>query len=385
MQLSPRSLLSLSVLALVGAPLVACGGEDDGGSGSNNPGNGTGGSDGSTTGGAPGTGGAPAGTGGDLANTGGTLNGTGGEDGTGTGGNPGNDARAYVCPNTFAGSTPTLPNGTAPVIATASGDSRFLEGPVWDGSALYVSHIQQWGNPVPARVLKLNGSTLAEFIPDNRAGTNGLIVRGDGKLVGASHRVNGLLVIDPAAPQENPQVLVNQYMGNGFNSPNDLTIRSDGTIYFTDPTWQCGMSCPQGTTRAYRVSPQGEVYPIDTPHQQPNGIALSLDESTLYIGGDNAGVYAYPVMADGSVGAGSVFANVTGADGFTLDCAGNLYVTANNGVSVYKPDGQPHGTISVGAQTTNVAFGGPERKTLYITTFSNNLHAVDLDIPGLPY
>jgi gluconolactonase len=369
----PRLSAALALLAL-GGSTVACGSDE----GSRN---GTG-SGGSTSTGGAGLGGAATGGG---ANTGGTTTGTGG---AGTGGS-GNDARAFACPTTYAGQTPTLPGSSVSALATApaTGDNRFLEGPVWDGSKLYVSQIRDWGAPAPSRVLQLEGTTLSEFLPDDRAGTNGLAVRSDGKLIGAAQRVNGLVLIDTATPAATPMTLVNEYDGKGFNSPNDLTLRSDGSIYFTDPTWQCSTSCPQGSTRAYWVSADGAVQAIETPHEQPNGIALSLDESTLYIGGNNDGVYAYPVNADGSVGTGVEYLTVEGTDGMTVDCAGNLYVTVHQAgrVDVFKPDGSPHGSIQLqSGAATNVAFGGADRTTLYITG-GQNLYAVDLDIPGLPY
>lgn len=374
----PRLSTAFALLAF-GASTAACGSDDGDG---NRNGNGSG-SGGAASGGDTGVGGAETGGG---TSTGGATNGTGGN---GSGGSNGNDARAFVCPTTYAGQTPTLPAGSVSALTTApsAGDNRFLEGPVWDGSKLYVSQIRDWGAPAPSRVLQLDGMTLSEFLPDDRAGTNGLIVRSDGKLIGAAQRVNGLVLIDPTMPAATPTTLVNEYDGKGFNSPNDLTLRSDGSIYFTDPTWQCSSSCPQGPTRAYWVDKDGAVEAIETPHAQPNGIALSLDESTLFIGGDNAGVYAYAVDADGSVGEGEVFLNVTGTDGMTVDCAGNLYVTVHQAgrVDVIDPAGNPLGSINLqSGAATNVAFGGSNRTTLYITG-GNNLYAVELDIPGLPY
>lgn len=385
---------SILVACALGGALVACGAGDDGPSGTND------GATGGTPGGG-GTDGADGGTGGTSSggtvSSGGSSTGTGGSGGgTGTGGGNGT---AFECPAGFEGQTPTLPaNAGTPIEAPAvTGENRFLEGPVWDGSYLYVSQLRDYGGPAPARILRLEGGSLVEFIADEHAGTNGLAIRGDGKLVGASQRVNGLLLLDPAMPTAEPTVIVNEYMGAGFNSPNDLALRSDGNIYFTDPSYQCGDNCPQGDgageKRIYRVTPGGDVVATSSPYDQPNGIALSLDETVLFVAGNGSGLTAYELAEDGTVGASSTFANgappgaVSSVDGMTLDCAGNLYVTEHTAgrVVVFSPDQEYIGQIQVGANVTNVAFGGTERKTLYITTYSSALYAVELDIPGLPY
>jgi gluconolactonase len=344
----------------------------------------TGGSGGTVgTGGVVGTG-ATAATGGDAGTgattgTGGTV-GTGGA-GTGGGGNP----SGFTCPATTAGATPTLGAG-ATLLATSpnmGGEaSVFIEGPVWANGALYVSQIRQYGPPPPARILKLNGTNLEEFIAD--AGTNGLAVRADGKLVAASHKSRGIITFDLNAPTAAPTLIADKYQNTSFNSPNDLVLRSDGNIYFSDPDYQCGSGC--GTKRVYRIDPTGAVSTIASTHNQPNGIALSPDESTLYVAGDGT-LEKFPVAADGSVGARSVFAQVSGVDGLGVDCAGNIY-TANapyGKVGVYKPDGSLHGSIDAGGQVTNVAFGGADSKTLYITRYGKELYSITLDIAGYPY
>jgi gluconolactonase len=178
-------------------------------------------------------------------------------------------------------------------------------------------------------------------------------------------------------------------MGKHFNSPNDLTVRSDGTVYFSDPDWQsAGRPNETMMTGVYRITPDGVVELVDGSLQKPNGIALSLDEKTLYLGSAGSEIWKYPVNADGSVGQKSVFARPGGSDGLGIDCAGNLYVTGGNSVKVYAPNhdpnAQPLGTIMVSTTTSNVAFGGADRKTLFITA-GNTLYSIVLQVPGLPY
>ena len=161
-------------------------------------------------------------------------------------------------------------------------------------------------------------------------------------------------------------------------------MRSDGTIYFTDPDWQLGgRDSETDTTGVYRIAPGGEVDQFETGLRNPNGIALSPDERTLYVGSQNDPVMAYALAADGTVGARSEFAGVSGTDGLAVDCAGNVYITAGQ-VQVFDPDGEPLGTITAAETPANVAFGGADRRTLYITA-RRGLYAIQLNVPGYPY
>jgi gluconolactonase len=189
------------------------------------------------------------------------------------------------------------------------------------------------------------------------------------------------------------------FMSARFNSPNDLAIRSDGNIYFSDPPHQAPNTLPQPATLVYRVAPSGDITPIpnaEAPDQlgNPNGVTLSLNEDFLYVSASVG--RRYPVMADGSLGAGTDFPATAGGDGMVIDCAGNLYVARDQGVSVYTPDGTSIGTITVSGanalgqniqSVTNVAFGGPDHQTLYITALGNGkgLFTLPLNLPGRPY
>jgi gluconolactonase len=187
------------------------------------------------------------------------------------------------------------------------------------------------------------------------------------------------------------------FMGKRFNSPNDLTIHENGTIYFTDPNYQAPQPVPQTATRAYRVPPGGMPQAIEDLNQ-PNGITLSKKQDFLYIGGNQ--LKKYPVMPDGSLGAGTTFVNGGGTDGMVIDCADNVYAAGpkcgqnscmQNGVAVFSSTGTFLGAIDATAlgQTTNVAFGGADHKTLYITgqgtQMQKGLFKVQMNVPGFPY
>lgn len=185
--------------------------------------------------------------------------------------------------------------------------------------------------------------------------------------------------------------------GGRFNSPNDLTVRADGTVYFTDPNFQRGRRPDElaGTTGVFRVS-DGQVFLVDDTVAQPNGVALSPDGRFLYVGGsaDNR-IFRYPVNADGSTGRRTEFATITEPDGVTVDCAGNLYwASFNDGrIHVLSPAGAELGTIGAGRNTTNAAFSDADGRTLYITSGTPTtdgpgafaLYRIRLGIPGNPF
>jgi gluconolactonase len=151
-----------------------------------------------------------------------------------------------------------------------------------------------------------------------------------------------------------------------------------------------------GRTGVFRVT-NGVVTLIDDTIQEPNGIELSPDGRTLYVGGNATGkIYKYPVNPDGGTGPRSDFASLGGTDGGTVDCAGNVYqITYGDGkVHAISPTGQSLGTISAGRNATNIAFGGSDRRTLFITSGvpstggdrgNFGLYGVRLNVPGWPY
>jgi gluconolactonase len=271
-----------------------------------------------------------------------------------------------------------------------------LEGPVWIKGWLYLSELEKRNSadmPQGGRILRFQPGKAAEiFLAD--VGTNGLAVNAAGDLMAASHKVGGIVSFDlsAATPSTTPKkIYADMYDGKRFSSPNDLAVRSDGNIYFSDPTYQAG-SVKQTAERAYRIDPTGKVTEIPGAPVPPNGIQLSPDEKTLYIGGQK--LMKYPVMADGSLGTGATFpepssgVSLSGTDGMGMDCAGNLYVAVYNQgtVEVLKPTGAKAGTITVGSGVTNIAFGGADSKTMFITRMTPpSLYSVASEIPGLPY
>jgi len=291
-----------------------------------------------------------------------------------------------------AGATVSRVAGIPPADTFNVNETAFgiIEGPVWIGEAIYMSEFGALVEPPPSRILKLTEAGVVS-VAISDSGSNGLAVDKTGVLYGAVHKDGSITRFDLTAGTGTP--ITNGYMGSRFDSPNDLAIRSDGYIYFSDPDFQAPTPAPQAQTRIYCVAPgTNAVSVIDATVSEPNGVTLSLDESMLYVAAPS-GLRGYPMRADGSAGPSTFFAQNVNGDGMVIDCAGNLYVAEINTttVAVFSPAGAPLGSLSVpGVQAvSNVAFGGDDRKTLYITTLGPageyELFKVALAIPGLPY
>jgi gluconolactonase len=278
---------------------------------------------------------------------------------------------------------------------------NFLEGPLWDAATqtLLLTNMHDGTgaqNVQPSDILRFTApGTFETFIAN--AGSNGLAISPDGStILAATHdqrSVSSYRLADRVRG-----VVAQSYQGHAFNSPNDLTVAADGTVYFTDPDFQRAGRADEmsGKTGVFRVR-DGVVTLIDDTIREPNGIELSPDGRTLYVGGNATGkIYQWPVNADGSTGARRDFAALAGTDGGTIDCAGNVYqITYGDGkVHVFSPAGVALGTISAGVNATNAAFGGADRQTLYITsgrpstggnTGNFGLYSIHLNVPGWPY
>jgi gluconolactonase len=268
---------------------------------------------------------------------------------------------------------------------TTRTEPGLYEGPVWLNNALYFSDFT-FAEGFPSRIQRLVDNTVMETFIEN-SGTNGLAVDADGFLIAGVHSTKSLSRIDPATRERSN--IVGMYEGNVFNSPNDLTEAVDGSVYFTDPDFQRS-AAPGGQekTNVFRVAPDGSVSVVDDSIQNPNGISLSPAEDVLYVaGGGNKGfLRAYPIV-DGIPGEGkNLVEGIVVPDGMAIDCLGNIYVTEHSvqRLRVFSPTGDQLATIKVDANITNAAFGGPERKTLYLTG-AGVVWSIDLDVAGFPY
>ena len=340
---------------------------------------------------------ASGGTGGTTAGggRGGTIGAGGTTSGGGTSGGWKCPAGPFTNP-TSAMLTPARVTGVPPFDSFNNDGNNYgnIEGAAWAGDALYVSEIASGNGPPPSRILRIDANGAVSIaIAD--AGSNGIAIDATGRLVTANHKYGAITAYSP--PSTTPTQLVQTFMGSRFDSPNDLAIRSDGTIYFSDPDYQSMNGGPQTKQRVYKVAPGSTTATVvDENRQQPNGVTLSLDEMSLFVSGGD-GIFKYPIDAQGNAGTGVRFANnVSSGDGMVMDCAGNLYVAANGNVTLMVLS--PTGTMVASTQVqgiTNVAFGGGDHKTLYVTAMGNGkqgsnpgpegVFKIAMPLPGMPY
>ncbi len=161
-------------------------------------------------------------------------------------------------------------------------------------------------------------------------------------------------------------------------------MKQDGNLYFTDPAYG-GNPNVLGFQGVFRVAPGGGLSLVVDDMTAPNGIALSPDETVLYVtDSEDDYVRRWDVAPDGTPSnPQKLMDTANGPDGMAVDVAGHLYVTTQKGVEVYLPDGSLHDTISVPEQPANCTFGGADKRTLYITA-RTSLYRVELNLPGLP-
>lgn len=272
-------------------------------------------------------------------------------------------------------------------LATGFGGGGNTEGPVWwkEGGFLLFSSIGD------SQVIKYTPGKGTSVYREKTNGANGHTRDQQGRLVaceGLTRRVTR------EEPDGSFTVIANNYHGTRLNKPNDVVVKSDGAIYFTDP-WNIA-DLPQAWdldfNGVYRVSPDlGTVNLLTRDLFLPNGLAFSPDEKILYIVDSRRGqIHAFDVMANGLLANQSqrVFVDVRGPepggpDGIKVDTAGNVYTGGSGGIYVVDPSGKKLGRIVHGQpQTTNIAFGGDDWKTLYFTTHST-LGAVQLRSTGM--
>ena len=257
-----------------------------------------------------------------------------------------------------------------PVETVAEG-FKFTEGPVWlPGEGLIFSDI-------PADTIYRADKTVFRK-PSGKS--NGLAVDFEGRLIACEHWNRR---VTRTEKDGSITVLADQFLGRKFNSPNDLVVRSDGTVFFTDPPY--GLEKREAElpfNGVYAVSPAGNVKLLSVYFKRPNGIALSPDEKTLYVADtEQRLVQAFDLAEDGTLSNSRLLCEVPGPDGMKVDERGRLWVTAD-GVRVYEPDGKHAGTIEFPLRPANCAFGDEDGMTLYVTA-RTGVYKVRCGVKGL--
>jgi len=264
-----------------------------------------------------------------------------------------------------------------PPLDHVAGGISFAEGPVWDKrkQCLMFSEI------IGSRIHRWTPGVGLETVMEATGHANGMTFDRDARLLvaGWSRRTVWRIEKDGSTT-----TLASHYQNKKLNTPNDIVVRSDGTIYFTDSDGGLFIPAMDGEdiqkylefSGVYRISADGRTCePVITDMSFPNGIAFSPDESLLYVTDTwQKNIKVFDVKPDGSVTNGRVFYELYGhepghADGVKVDRAGNVYATGQAGIHVIDPQGRLLGRLRIPGETTNLAWGGDNWRTLYITTF----------------
>ncbi|HEX2725792.1 MAG TPA: SMP-30/gluconolactonase/LRE family protein [Beijerinckiaceae bacterium] len=287
----------------------------------------------------------------------------------------------------------------APLINTTARVEKLYEGCRWaEGPAYFpAGRYLVWSDIPNDRMLRFDEATGTVGVFRYPAGySNGNTVDRRGRLVTCEH---GFRRVTRTEHDGRITVIADRYAGKRFNSPNDVVVKSDASVWFTDPTY--GIDSDYGGHKAeseigasnlYRVDPRsGEVRIAAGDFVRPNGLAFSPDESRLYVSDTGAShvpdgprhIRVFAVGQDGALSGGEVFATSTAGsfDGFRFDDAGRLWTSAGDGVHCYDPDGTLIGKVLVPEITANVVFGGLKRNRLFICATAS-LYAVMLAVNG---
>lgn len=259
---------------------------------------------------------------------------------------------------------------------------QFTEGPVWhpDGYLLF--------SDIPAaRIYRYTPGGEVEVWREASGNSNGLTLDRQGRLVACEH---GNRRVSRTEPDGSIITLADQYDGGRLNSPNDVVVKSDGTIYFTDPPYGIAPEQrEQPCNGVYRILPDGTIERLIDDFDRPNGLAFAPDESVLYIDDSpRRHVRAFDVLSDGRLANSRIIADMDhpqpgSPDGMKVDAEGHLYVAGATGVWVFEPDGTHLGVIATPERPANCAWGDADRQTLYITA-RTSLYRIRTRIPGVP-
>ncbi len=276
---------------------------------------------------------------------------------------------------------------------------RWSEGPIWEPTQQLLlftdvpaNIIYRWTPDLGATVFMSPAGFHGQHTNSEEPGANGLALDGKGRLLMCQHGNRRVARLDDwKQPNGAQTAIASQFEGKRLNSPNDLVVHSSGAVFFTDPPYglpKRGEPEPDKElpySGVFRVDPKGAVTLLHSELERPNGIALSPDESVLYVAnshGPRPIWMAFDVTADANLGPGRVLFDATtlvartgrkgGNDGMAIDEAGNIFATGPGGVLVFSPAGDHLGTILTGQPTANCKFGDDGR-TLYITSNMNLL------------
>jgi gluconolactonase len=269
----------------------------------------------------------------------------------------------------------------------------WAEGPVWFADGGYLL----WSDIPNNRMLRWTAESGVSTFRAESNNSNGNTRDRQGRLVTCEHLTRR---VTRTEPDGSITVIADRHKGKRLNSPNDVVVKSDDSIWFTDPSYGIMTEFEgsrseqeQGGCYVYRVDPKsGEIATVVEDFVKPNGLAFSPDEKILYVADSAAShdpnaphhIRAFDVVDGRKLANGRVFCDIkTGIpDGFRIDVSGNLWTSTHAGVECYAPDGALLGRINVPEIVANVTFGGKRRNRLFITA-TTSLYAVYVNTTGV--
>ena len=258
---------------------------------------------------------------------------------------------------------------------------KFTEGPLWHPQGFLLF------SDIPDNTIyKLNSHKKAEVFRRPSGNANGNTLDRQGRPIAAQHDRR----ITRTEKDGKVVTLIERYQGKRLNSPNDLVVKSDDSIYFTDPPYGIGVQQEElGFYGVYRLAKNGQLTLLVNDFVRPNGIAFSPDEKKLYVNDSQKGhIRVFDVKPDGTVANGRVFAELKDPskqgvpDGMKVDLQGNVYSTGPGGVWIFSPSGNLLLKIFLPETSTNLAWGDSDYKTLYITA-GTSIYRIRLKIAGV--
>jgi gluconolactonase len=268
-----------------------------------------------------------------------------------------------------------------------AGGMKFTEGPVWISDAIAPGGgfvvLSDQPNDALMRWNDKDGLTEHRKPAEH---PNGHTLDADKNVIGCQQRPRRVVRFDPK--MQKFETLVDRCDGKRFSSPNDVVVKSDGTIWFTDPTY----GLPKGEAKetdgnyVYRFDPKTkDCRAVAKEFDMPNGLCFSPDEKTLYIAdsGKPKNIRAFDVQPDGALGEGKLFCTIDKGvpDGIRCDEKGNVWSSAGDGIQIFAPDGKLIGRIVVPESPANLCFGGTDGKTVFITA-RTSLYAIKANVTG---
>ena len=275
---------------------------------------------------------------------------------------------------------------------------KLADGAIHSEGPVYFSEDESiiWSDAHGNQLLRWSASDGVSIIRDPSDYQNGNYRDLEGRLVSCS---SGLRAIIRREHDRQWHILCDRYQGKRLNSPNDLVVKSDGTIWFTDPPY--GIQSPHQGYGGVQEQPGSYVYRFDpitnaldavvTDMLRPNGLAFSPDEMILYVSDTSAfdipdgahHIRAYDLVDNHNTTNGRVFASIDPGqpDGLRVDLAGNVFTSSKDSIQIYTPDGTRIGKILVPETVANLTFGGRDRDCLFIAA-GGSLYAIDLNTQG---